>query len=126
LQARGDLLTLGTMFARRLATWALFVVPVFLGTHPLAAAPSADASWAEAPVPIISAPRQSLPHPVHDEATCAFCQAAAFAPHASAQADALILLQSAEQHETLSFEVSLPHAGLASPPRSRAPPILPV
>ena len=114
------------MFVRRLAIWALFAVPVLLGIHPLAAAPSADASWAEASGPVISAPRESLPQPVHDEATCAFCQAAAFAPHASAQTNALILFQTAEQHETLSFEVSLPHSGLASPPRSRAPPLLPV
>ena len=31
-------------------------------------------------VATISAPRESLPQPVHDEATCAFCQAALFPP----------------------------------------------
>jgi hypothetical protein len=31
-------------------------------------------------LPEIGSPRQSLPTPVHDEATCAFCQAALFPP----------------------------------------------
>jgi hypothetical protein len=111
------------MIARRLATWALLVVPVVLGIRPLAAAAPVRVSRVNEYQPVISAPRQSLPPPVHDDATCAFCQAAAFAPHAAAPADGFILFRAAEQRETLSLEVSLTHSGLARPPRSRAPPV---
>jgi hypothetical protein len=84
---------------------------------PFAAAPSA-------PSVFFSAPRQSLPVPVHDEATCAFCQAAAFAPHSASAGDALPLVSTDEQIEIIVGEYRITHFYSSSPPRSRAPPSL--
>src|SRR4051812_38047096 len=75
-----------------------------------------------APAIFVSAPRQSLPIPVHDEATCAFCQAAAFAPHASAPACELHEDIGATHPELVSPDERLTHSVSSRPPRSRAPP----
>src|SRR6476660_9421090 len=72
----------------------------------------------------ISAPRQSLPAPVHNEATCAFCQAAAFAPHASSPACGLPEAVGSQCHELPSRNDRPTHSGSLRPPRSRAPPTL--
>jgi hypothetical protein len=72
----------------------------------------------------VSPPQESLPVPVHDEATCAFCQAAAFAPHASQPVGTLVLDAGNEQLLQLSHENSPAHSASARPARSRAPPIL--
>jgi hypothetical protein len=76
------------------------------------------------PAVFVSAPRQSIPVPVHNEATCAFCQAVAFTPYAARASDRLPELFSSECHEHLSSDDQLTHSGSSSPPRSRAPPLL--
>jgi hypothetical protein len=73
---------------------------------------------------LISAPRQSIPAPAHDEAICAFCQAAAFAPYASSPACGLPEASSSERCELVSPDDRLSHAASSRPPRSRAPPTL--
>jgi hypothetical protein len=73
---------------------------------------------------LISAPRQSIPAPVHDESTCAFCQAAAFAPHAASPACGLPEATGSERLEIVSFDDRLIHSGSVRPPNSRAPPAL--
>src|SRR3954464_3873045 len=79
---------------------------------------------APGPAVFISAPRQSIPAPVHDEATCAFCQAAAFAPHASAPACELHEATGTTHPELVSRDERLTHSVSSRPPRSRAPPTL--
>jgi hypothetical protein len=113
------------MHARRLISLLLFYLPVYLtGTPPLPAWFS-HASLNEQTAPLgISAPRQSIPAPVHDEATCAFCQAAAFAPHASSPGCALFDAPAAERHECVSSNDRLTFVGSLRPPSTRAPPAL--
>ena len=72
----------------------------------------------------ISAPRESLPLPVHDEATCAFCQAAAFAPHAGHTGGILPVVWGSEHPTLLSYDDRLTHDGAVRTPRSRDPPTL--
>ena len=116
------------MASRRLARWVLLVIPLLtIGMHlPPAAAAGPAPSFDPTPAgqSIISAPRQSLPLPVHDEATCAFCQAAAFAPHGAAGTGTLHFTLGAERREILSCDERLTHSGSTRPPRSRAPPVL--
>jgi hypothetical protein len=117
------------MESRRLIRWVLLVIPLLtIGVHLLPAAAAGPATSFD-PTPagrhsIISAPRQSLPLPVHDEATCAFCQAAAFAPHGAAGAGALHFSLGAERREAPSYDDRRTHSGSTRPPRSRAPPAL--
>ena len=118
------------MEAPRLARSLFLLLWVALiGLHPMAGElPSpADqfAGGSASTRSLISAPRQSLPLPVHDEATCAFCQAAAFAPHNPGNAAAPVLALGPEQRETLCQTHQVTRAGSARPPRSRAPPALP-
>jgi hypothetical protein len=118
------------MEAPRLAQSLFFLLWVALiGLHPLAV-PQAEsvAASAESSASLqstISSPRQSLPVPVHDEATCAFCQAAAFAPHNPGNAAAPVLAVAGERREKLSQDHQVTCADSARPPRSRAPPALP-
>jgi hypothetical protein len=72
----------------------------------------------------IGAPRESLPTPVHDEATCAFCQAAIFPPHVGAAGPGIPDVPVAVHREVLSFEERIPHSSADRPASSRAPPIL--
>jgi hypothetical protein len=100
---------------------------IMLGTGLLrGAATSTESAVAFVPTPSVffSAPRQSLPVPIHDEATCAFCQAAAFAPHSASAGDALPLVSTGEQIEVIVGEYRITHFYSSSPPRSRAPPSL--
>ena len=115
------------MEAPRLARSVFLLLWVTLiGMHPLMGAPDAPpARSATDQQSLISAPRQSLPLPVHDEATCAFCQAAAFAPHNPGNAAAPVLALGPERRETLSETHQVIRAGSARPPRSRSPPALP-
>jgi hypothetical protein len=118
------------MEAPRLARSLFLLLWVALiGLHPLVGPPSELAVQVAASSasnqPLISAPRQSLPLPAHDEATCAFCQAAAFAPHNPGSAAAPVLALGFEQRETLSQTHQVTGAGSARPPRSRAPPAIP-
>jgi hypothetical protein len=119
------------MEAPRLAR-SLFLLlwAALIGLHPVAGAPAEPAVRVADPSAslqqsLISAPRQSLPLPVHDEATCAFCQAAAFAPHNPAGAAAPVLDLGPERREILSQNHQIIRAGSARQPRSRGPPALP-
>ncbi|MGH7497576.1 MAG: hypothetical protein ACREL3_01860 [Gemmatimonadales bacterium] len=74
--------------------------------------------------PSISAPRQSLPIPVHNEATCGFCQAAIFPPctppTVSVPADLFGIV-----HEVLlSPDARIPYSTARRLASSRAPPTL--
>src|SRR5439155_16342599 len=77
-----------------------------------------------APVASISSPRESLPAPEHNEATCPFCQGALFPP--CAPVSAAVLLASAA---SIRQAVSVPDTRIrpvvtARPPCSRAAPTL--
>lgn len=112
------------MLARRLVRWMSLVVPIVLfGMALLPARPAARDLKSPSPS-FINAPRETLPLPVHDEATCAFCQAAAFAPHAGHAGAVLPIVWGTEHHTVLSHDDRLTHAGSARPPRSRGPPTL--
>jgi hypothetical protein len=76
------------------------------------------------PAVFFSGPRQSIPQPVHNEATCAFCQVVAFTPYAARPADRLPDQFSIESPEHLSSDDRLIHSESSSPHRSRAPPLL--
>jgi hypothetical protein len=89
-----------------------------------AAPPARELTPASPVLSVVSSPRESLPLPVHDEATCAFCQAAAFAPHTAAPAQTLAVVAGDEQRVHPSQNQHITPAGPARPPRSRAPPIL--
>ena len=75
-----------------------------------------------AAVSTISSPRQSLPTPVHDEATCAFCQAAIFPPCAPQPAAVSVGEQGDVRRERPAPDAVAPHASTDRPPSSRAPP----
>lgn len=127
MNRRASLLPLKVMDVWPLVRLLLFLLPIGLvGAHLVPAPPAGTSSTpAAAGAPgFISAPRQSLPTPVHDEATCAFCQAAAFAPHTASPADGLPLLTGAERYDTPSPDNRLTHFATSRPPRSRAPPSL--
>jgi hypothetical protein len=102
------------------------VVPILLiGLHWYAApAVLVDGVAAASSQATISSHRESLPRPVHDESTCAFCQAAAFAPYSARPADGLALAVGGEQRIHLTYDSHLTHNGSARPPRSRAPPVI--
>jgi len=72
----------------------------------------------------ISAPRQSLPTPVHDEATCAFCQAAIFPPLAPAPAVVSVTASALVREVRVAPGERLPHLVSHRAPSSRAPPQL--
>ena len=93
------------------------VVGVAAGVEPPAALPPDTGST-------ISSPRESLPPPVHNEATCAFCQAAIFSPcppqptSISIESTALVSL------ERPAPQAATPHSTSHRPTSSRAPPPL--
>jgi hypothetical protein len=72
----------------------------------------------------LSAPRQSLPTPVHNEATCAFCQAAIFPPCAPRPADVSITASALVREHRVAPGDRLPHFTSHRPASSRAPPAL--
>jgi hypothetical protein len=107
--------------------WPLLslLLPLLMaGVGPGPIPPDSFSLVAPGPAVFISAPRQSLPAPVHDEATCAFCQAAAFAPYASSPACGIPEASSSEHQELTSRDDRLPHFGSSRPPSTRAPPTL--
>jgi hypothetical protein len=75
-------------------------------------------------VSIISAPRESLPAPVHDEATCAFCQAAIFPPCAPQPAAVAVAERGEVRRERPAPDARAPHTTADRPTSSRAPPPL--
>jgi hypothetical protein len=109
------------MRSRRLFRLLLLALPVLLGLaagtdhHPVANVNG---------VAIIGTPRQSLPTPVHDEATCAFCQAAIFPPCAPHPADVSIGASAILRVDRVAAADRLPHFTSHRPASSRAPPAL--
>jgi hypothetical protein len=110
---------------RSIASLAGLITVLLASVHVAspAAVPLPDVAF-KSPTAVISSPRESLPVPVHDEATCAFCQAAAFAPHASQPVGTLVLDAGDERLVQLAQNDSPAFSASASPARSRAPPIL--
>ena len=113
----------------RLLRLLLFALPLLLGaaagvrhTRAPAGWPAA-ASWPAAGA-AISAPRQSLPVPVHNEATCAFCQAAIFPPCAPQPTDVSLGAVGLVRHERPVLEARVPHGTSHRSASSRAPPQL--
>lgn len=72
----------------------------------------------------IGTPRESLPVPVHDEATCAFCQAAIFPPCAPHPTSVWIESAGLVRRERASADVVAPPFTSHRPTSSRAPPSL--
>jgi hypothetical protein len=113
--------TFRQMRSRRLLRLLLLALPVLLGLaagtghHPAAGADG---------VATISIPRQSLPTPVHNEATCAFCQAAIFPPCAPHPADVSITASALVREVRVAAGDRLPHFTSHRPASSRAPPSL--
>jgi hypothetical protein len=82
-----------------------------------AAAPRTD-------LPAISSPRESLPQPVHDEATCAFCQAALFPPCVGHAPAILPEISARVCRVVLTPDEQILHVVSHRPVSSRAPPTL--
>lgn len=72
----------------------------------------------------ISAPRESLPLPVHNEATCAFCQAAIFPPCAPVPPDMWVGEQGLVDPALPAADNRAPHPTTHRTTSSRAPPEL--
>ena len=113
--------TFRPMRARCLLRLLLLALPVLLGLaagmdHRPVASTNANS------VATIGTPRQSLPTPVHDEATCAFCQAAIFPPCAPHPADVSIAASAIVREEGVAAADRLPHFTSHRPASSRAPP----
>lgn len=85
---------------------------------PSAAAPRTDQL-------AIGSPRESLPPPVHDEATCAFCQAALFPPCVAHAPAVLPELSPRVCRIVLTPDERILHLVSKRPVSSRAPPTLP-
>lgn len=105
----------------RVVRLLLLALPIALGV----------AAGAERPEPTlfesastISAPRQSLPPPVHDEATCAFCQAAVFPPCAPQPTNVAVASLGLVRRECVTVEAVTPRFTTHRPTSSRAPPTL--
>jgi hypothetical protein len=115
--------TFRPMRPRRLLRLLLLALPVLFG---LAAGtdhrPVANGNAGG--VATIGTPRQSLPTPVHDEATCAFCQAAIFPPCAPHPADVSIAASAIVREDRVAPADRLPHFTSHRPASSRAPPAL--
>jgi hypothetical protein len=127
LESVGQGATLRGMGALRSMSVAGLITVLLAGVHlgpSPAAVPPFNLAPKTAPAAVVSTPQESLPAPVHDEATCAFCQAAAFAPHAGQSVGTLTLGTGDEQLVQLAHDDSPAFSASASPARSRAPPIL--
>lgn len=72
----------------------------------------------------VGTPRQSLPTPVHDEATCAFCQAAIFPPCAPQPTNVSVEPAGLVRIERIAVDAAAPPFTTHRPTRSRAPPTL--
>ena len=111
--------TFRPMRARRLLL--LLTLPLLFG---LAAGmghrPAADAVG----ISTIGTRGQSLPTPVHNEATCAFCQAAIFPPCAPQPTDVSITPSAVVREDRVASGDRLPHFTTHRPASSRAPPSL--
>ena len=114
------------MVARRVVRSLSRVLPLLLvGMTLWLRPPATPVGYPQAgSLSFISSPRETLPLPVHDEATCAFCQAAAFAPHAGHTGGILPIVWGSEHQTLLSYDDRLTHDGAVRTPRSRDPPTL--
>ena len=114
------------MAALPVVRWMSRAFPILLVGLPLLvcrpALPPNDSG--PGPSSFVSSERESLPIPAHDEATCAFCQAAAFAPHAGHAGGILPVVWGTEHQTVLSYDDRLTHDGAVRSPRSRDPPTL--
>lgn len=109
------------MHSGRFLRLLLLVLPLVLGL----AAGAAHLSSAPTPaVSAISAPGESLPRPAHNEAICAFCQAAIFPPCAPQPADVSLGEPALAKPERPAPDARTPHFNSRRPPGSRAPPAL--
>ncbi len=109
---------------RQLALLLLILLPAFFGYTGGVAGGADSKAASERSASSIGAPRQSLPVPVHDEATCAFCQAALFPPCAPAPLPVAADLPHVVAERFLSLEARFPHSSARQPANSRAPPTL--
>ncbi|MGH2707987.1 MAG: hypothetical protein ACRDJK_06795 [Actinomycetota bacterium] len=89
-----------------------------------AAVPAENGAGQAVATPSIGERRPSLPMPVHDEATCAFCQAAIFPLHIGSSTAAVPTVPEALEGENLSSDARIGHCTASRPPSSRAPPTL--
>lgn len=105
----------------RLLRLLLLTLPVVLG---LAAGANPGPAAAADAIATISAPRQSLPTPVHNEATCGFCQAAIFPPCAPHPTDVSLAASALVREDRVAPSDRLPHFTSHRPASSRAPPTL--
>jgi hypothetical protein len=105
----------------RLSQLLLLTLPLLLG---LAGGEEQPRLVPATVVSTISAPRESLPVPVHDEATCAFCQAAIFPPCAPHPASVSVESAGLVRQELASADVVAPPFTSHRPTSSRAPPAL--
>ena len=113
--------TFRPMRPRRLLRLLLLALPVMLG---LAAGTDHRPATDAVGVATIGTRGQSLPTPVHDEATCGFCQAAIFPPCAPHPTDAAISAPGLVREDRLAADARLPHFTSHRPASSRAPPDL--
>ena len=109
------------MRARCLFRLLLLALPVLLG---LATGTDHQPATDAAGVATIGTRHQSLPTPVHNEATCAFCQAAIFPPCAPHPADVSITASALVREDRVASGDRLPHFTSHRPASSRAPPSL--
>lgn len=99
----------------------LLALPLLLS---LGAGASREPPTDAAAVSTVGTPREQLPVPVHNEATCAFCQAAIFPPCAPQPADVSLRAHGAVRRERPAPEARVPHFTSRRPASSRAPPAL--
>jgi hypothetical protein len=107
------------MRSGRLLRLLLLALPLVLG---VAAGAEQRPTAAVDAVATISSPRQSLPTPVHNEATCGFCQAAIFPPCAPHPTDVSIAASALVREDRVAPGDRLPHFTSHRPASSRAPP----
>jgi len=74
--------------------------------------------------PTVSSPRESLPLPTHNEATCAFCQAAIFPPCTPTPVSVPSAALGPASREAPPPGAQIPHSTSGRPASSRAPPTL--
>jgi len=105
----------------RLLRLLLLALPLTLG---MARGAEHSRPAAADPVSTISAPRESLPPPVHDEATCAFCQAAIFPPCAPQPTTVSLDALGVVRQECAAADEATPHFTTHRLTTTRAPPTL--
>lgn len=116
--------TLQPMHPARLLYLVLLLAAPALGAAGGGSLPRAAAVLPQQSGPAIGAPRQSLPVPVHDEATCGFCQAAIFPPCTPAGVSVPADLPGLVREPRLSHDARIPHSTARRLASSRAPPTL--